>query len=174
MICSTCDTEVDEYYRGKQCKACFRIPQKRWHRNNTEKDNAWSKAYREKNPAQCRQAVRNWRKDNRVYYLIHSKLKTRCHVKNLTDVYIRRQVRRSVGPIHTITDQEIDERRQQIIRWRRKRQLRQVKKEYIPREAMIICSLVEREIPVQTCDNMQIHYEKCQGCEHQINRMAAN
>lgn len=171
MICSTCGKDVDEYYKGRQCKPCIRIPQKASRERNREKERASKRKRYKENPEKFKRTLKISKSKRHVFYLIHQKLYDRYQTIKLTDVFIRKRLRQLVGPTHVITDQEIDERRQQIIRWRRRRKIRQIKKEYTPRKAMLICPLVKREIPCQTCDNMQTHYEKCQGCEYQTSQM---
>lgn len=164
MICSTCGTDVEEYYKGKQCKLCVRKPHKAWIRNNRDKANAYSRKWRTNNPEKMRQCNQNWRARKRTIWLIHSRLKVKHHVRYLTDVYVRRQIRRSWGKTpHTISDQEINERRQQIIRWRETR----VKKQEPEKGSRVFCPLVEKEILTDICHNVQKNYpETCrEDCE---------
>jgi len=166
MICSTCGTDVEEYYHGRQCKPCRKKPQIAWWKKRENRDRAevyrieWRKNHR----GSCIQAVAKCRKKHRVLYNIHSKLKSRYHRRYLTDVYIRKRVRQLLGLTHIVTDQEIDERRQQIIGWREKR----MKKQKSKKEPMVFCPMVKREILLGICRNVQVNYLKnChEDCEH--------
>jgi len=164
MVCSTCGHDVDEYYRGRQCKECFRIPQRAYHRRNRDKENAYAQKRRKENPEKYRRDVETWRKKNRTHYRIHQSLKDKYHARYLTDAYIRKRVRQSVGPIHIITDQDIEERREQIIKWRQKR----IKKQETESKPMAYCLMVKREILADICQNVQVNYlQNCaEDCDY--------
>ena len=154
MICSTCDTEVEEYYRGHQCKLCFRIPQKTWRKKNRKKEREAKNRRYKKDPQRFIAAIAKWRAKNGVYYGIHLKLRQRYDTIHLKDTYVRKRVRQLVGPTHVITDQEIDERRQQIIRWRQKR----VKVQETESKTTVYCLMVMKKIPTDTCQSVQVNY----------------
>lgn len=168
MICSTCDTEVDEYYRGRQCKRCFRIPQRAWREKDRDKENVKARKRYWKDPKKHSKSVLASKKKRLVHYLVQHRLRDKYNIRRLRDTYIKKLIKRSWPNknFRIITDQEIKERRQQVIRCRRKKQIKLIKREYTETVSMVICPLVKREIPMETCHNMQAHYEKCQGCEH--------
>lgn len=156
MICSTCEKEVDEYYRGRQCKLCFRKPQKAWRQRNREKENAIKRRLYKENPEKFIKAVIASKNKKKFLYIIHHKVRDKRDSQNLTDAYIKKRIRQSWGVFHVITKQEIKDRREQIIKWRQKKQ-----------ENTLLCPLVKKEIPVKTCHNMQLHYEVCwEECEY--------
>lgn len=166
MICSGCGHDVDEYRRGRQCSLCVAKVLKAWRKRNKQKQYDSAKAWRLDNPERFRKSVRNSYAKRRVLYNIHSKLKCRYELKHLTDVYIRKLVRKTPSNVnYIVTDQQIQERREWIILVRQEKQKR---KEAAARKLMPVCSLVDKEIPAETCRNMQMNYkyEDCSICEY--------
>lgn len=171
MICSTCGKDVKGYCKGRQCKTCVRKPQKAWRKANRGKDNAFKRKHYKDNPDEYNRRTKATKEKRHVFYLLHQKLYDRYQRIHVTDAFIRKRIRESPSNVpHVIGDQEIKDKRQKILKYWRKKQIRQIKKEH---KGMIICPLVNREIPGKTCSNMQVHYEKCQGCEYQMTKLEA-
>lgn len=70
MVCSKCSLNKDnaEFSKGKrQCKACVREYNKRYHQNNKEKSNKRSKEWRKKNPEKVKENYHKWSRENKDY-----------------------------------------------------------------------------------------------------------
>ena len=175
MICSTCGTEVDKYYRGWQCKPCFRKPQKAWRQRNREKENVAAQKRYKQDPEKHRRCVCVSKRKRVIHYLVQHRLRDKYNIRKLTDTYIKKLIKRtwSNKNLRIVADQEIKDRRKQVSRFRWKRDIRQIKKEFKEMVAMVVCPFVKKEIPSETCDNMQSHFEKCEGCEHKTRRLQA-
>lgn len=176
MICSTCGKDVVKYYRGHQCTECFRKPQTRWRKRNRDKENMLAQARYTKDPQKHSACVRASKAKRVDHYRVMIRLRDKFDSRYLKDSYVKKRIRESCGnKAHIITEQEINEKRQQIAKFRVAKQRRKDGKAVItPRKLTLFCSLVSRAIPAETCRNMQMNYkyEACSICEYRTKRVA--
>ena len=91
-------------------------------------------------------------------------MRSKYNVKKVTDVYIKKLIRKTWRPVpHEITAEEVEHRRWQVLYYR---EVARMKELYARGEFKLFCNSVGREITNGVCSSMQEHHEGCWDCDY--------
>ena len=106
MKCNKCgiDKPIEEFYNGRRaCKGCI----KEYHKKNAE----LIKEYHKKNAEQIKEYQKEWRKNNAEHIKEQKKEYNKEYSKNLSDGYIKRELKNKGYPPNQITPELIEVKR---------------------------------------------------------------